>query len=100
MAETGFTDQGDGHWLLSGELGFDTVPGLLASADRSIRGAGAVEVDLTAVTRVDSAGLALLIEWTRASARAGRTIRFTNVPAQLLSIAQVSGLDDILPLAD
>ncbi len=98
MAEIGYTDQGDGHWLLTGELGFATVPGLLASSARGMAGGGSVEIDLKGVTRADSAGLALLIEWTRAGMRAGCTIRFTHVPAQLFSIAQVCGLEDILTL--
>jgi phospholipid transport system transporter-binding protein len=100
MAEANYTDQGNGHWLVSGELGFATVPGLLSSTARSMRGEGAIEVDLAGVTRADSAGLALLIEWTAASDRVGRKIRFIHVPAQLLSIARVCGLEEILPLAD
>jgi phospholipid transport system transporter-binding protein len=98
MAEAGYTDQGDGRWLLTGELGFATVPGLLARSVRGMSGGGAIEIDLAGVTRVDSAGLALLIEWTRAGMRAGRTIRFIHVPEQLFSIAQVCGLEDILTL--
>jgi len=99
MADAVCSDQGDGRWLLSGELGFATVPGLLAGPGRGLA-AAATEVDLAGVTRADSAGLALLVAWTRTSTRAGRTIRFTHVPAQLLSIARVSGLEEILPLAD
>jgi len=57
-----------------------------------------VTVDLAGVTRSDSAGLALLVEWLRESELAGNTIRFVNVPAQLLSIARVCGLEEILSL--
>ena len=99
MAEAVCSDQGSGRWLLSGELGFATVPGLLAGPGRNL-GTSASEVDLAGVTRADSAGLALLVTWTRASARAGHAIRFTHVPAQLLSIARLSGLEEILPLAE
>lgn len=99
MAEAVCSDQGGGRWLLTGELEFATVPGLLAGPGRNL-GASASEVDLAGVTRADSAGLALLVAWTRASARAGHAIRFIHVPAQLLSIARVSGLEEILPLAD
>jgi phospholipid transport system transporter-binding protein len=99
MAEASWIDQGGGHWQLSGELGYGTVAGVLETAGRALRGAGAIEVDLQGVTRADSAGLALLVEWTRASVRAGRSIRFIHVPPQLLSIAQVCGLEQILPLA-
>jgi phospholipid transport system transporter-binding protein len=99
MAEAGYTDQGNGRWLVTGELGYATVPELLARTARDLKGEGALEVDLAGVTRADSAGLALLVEWTRTSVQAGREIRFTHVPAQLQSIAEVCGLEGILPLA-
>jgi phospholipid transport system transporter-binding protein len=99
MAEATCRDQGGGRWLVTGELDFATVPGLLADCGSELA-ASASEVDLAGVTRADSAGLALLIAWTRDRARAGQPIRFTHVPAQLLSIARVCGLEEILPLAD
>ena len=98
-AEATCSDQGGGRWLLTGELGFATVPGLLDGAGRDLA-VSASEVDLAGVTRADSAGLALLIAWTRARNSTGKPIRFTHVPAQLLSIARVCGLEDILPLVD
>ena len=99
MAEAQLRDRGDGRWLLQGELGFDTVPALLEHAGACKPGAGPIRVDLTGVTRADSAGLALLIEWLRESERRGNRISFVNVPVQLMSIARISGLDDILPLS-
>jgi len=99
MAEVRFTDQGNGQWLLEGELGFATVPRVLRHAGASMRGLASLQVDLKGVTRADSAGLALLVEWLRESERAGLPIRFINVPVQLLSIARVCGLDGILSLS-
>jgi ABC-type transporter Mla MlaB component len=64
----------------------------IRSADRP-----GISIDLAGVTRSDSAGLALLIEWLRESERQGRTITFLNMPAQMQSIARVCGLDGILP---
>ena len=57
-----------------------------------------ITVDLKGVTRADSAGLALLVEWLRESENAGNSIEFVNVPTQLLSIARVCGLEEILSL--
>ena len=99
MSGARFTDQGGGRWLLEGELGFETVPSLLAHPGASMRGIDSLTVDLAGVTRADSAGLALLVEWLRESERAGLPIRFVNVPVQLLSIARVCGLDGILSLS-
>ncbi|MGB5539217.1 MAG: STAS domain-containing protein [Gammaproteobacteria bacterium] len=99
MAEAGFTDRGNGSWLLEGELDYYTVPGVLASSARRMTGEGSIRVDLKGVTRADSAGLALLLAWLRDAERAGRSISFVNVPAQLQSIARVCGLEEILPLS-
>jgi phospholipid transport system transporter-binding protein len=99
MAEAHFTDMGDGHWLLEGELDFNTVPEVLQHTGASMRGVSGITVDLKGVKRADSAGLALLVEWLRESERAGMPISFVNVPAQLLSIARVCGLEEILHLS-
>jgi len=99
MAEADFTDRGNGNWLLEGELDYHTVPGVLARSAACIRGEGAIQVDLRGVSRADSAGLALLVAWLRNAERAGRSISFVNVPEQLLLIARVCGLEEILPLA-
>lgn len=99
MAEARFTDRGGGNWLLEGELSFATVPTVLRHAGADMRGVARIQVDLKGVTRADSAGLALLVEWLRESERAGVPISFVNVPVQLLSIARVSGLEKILSLS-
>jgi len=99
MPEAGFTDLGKGHWLLEGELDYFTVPDVLARSAQRMTGEGPIQVDLKGVSRADSAGLALLVAWLRRSERAGRSISFINVPGQLLSIARVCGLEEILSLS-
>ena len=89
-------DNGAGNWLLQGELDFESVPSMLQHAGARMLGNDRLEVDLRDVTRADSAGLALLVEWLRESESAGNDIVFVNVPDQLLSIARVCGLEDIL----
>lgn len=99
MTEVRLTANGSGRWLLKGELGFASVPAVLPHPGAEITGTLDIEVDLKGVTRADSAGLALLVEWLRESERAGQRITFVNVPPQLLSIARVCGLDEILSLS-
>ena len=91
-------DNGAGNWLLQGELDFESVPSMLQHAGARMLGNDRLEVDLRDVTRADSAGLALLVEWLRESESAGNDIVFVNVPDQLLSIARVCGLEEILSL--
>ena len=99
MSVAALVDNGAGSWLLQGELDFESVPALLRHAGARMLGKERLEVDLKAVTRADSAGLALLVEWLRESETAGNEIVFINVPPQLLSIARVCGLDEMLSLA-
>ncbi len=94
-------ESGDqGRWRLSGELDFGTVSGLLKESRAGFSDVDVIEVDLAGVTRADSAGLALLVEWLRAAERIGRPISFVNMPAQMQSIARICGLDDILTSSD
>jgi phospholipid transport system transporter-binding protein len=54
-------------------------------------------VDLAGVRRIDSAGLALLVEWLRQAQHKGISIHFENIPSQMWAIAAVCGLEEILP---
>ena len=98
MADAQLVENEDGSWLLQGELDFTSVLSVLRHDGVYMRGKNPLTVDLKGVTRSDSAGLALLLQWSRDSEIAGNSIEFVNVPAQLLSIARVCGLDDILSL--
>jgi phospholipid transport system transporter-binding protein len=58
-------------------------------------GSEAVTIDLGGVTRMDSAGLALLLEFLRAvPARQGKA-EFINIPEQSLELIRVSGLEAV-----
>ena len=95
MSDSGITVKGD-RWVLSGEIDFDTVPALLGHPGANMVRGRNIQVDLAEVTRVDSAGLALMVEWLRESRRKGMGISFNNVPEQLQSMARICGLQDIL----
>jgi phospholipid transport system transporter-binding protein len=86
---------GAGRFELSGDVGFADAARLLAEGDAAFRGLAQVEVDLARVTRVDSAGLALLLEWSLAAQDAGRALAYRNVPP---AIASLAGISDVAPL--
>lgn len=88
----------DGRVQCSGRMTFDSVGELMRGADVLWQGEGELLVDLSAVNHSDSAGVALLVDWARTARVRGREIKFIHVPAQLWAIAEVSGLDRILPL--
>lgn len=87
------------NFVIRGELNMQTVPAVAESARNVIKQvSGEVSVDLSGVSRADSAGLALLIELQRLSRQQQCAIRFLNLPEQLSQILHLSELDDILPV--
>lgn len=90
----------DGGWNISGELVFATVPTLLAQGPKLFNGQREVAIDFGGVTRADSAGLALMLEWLEECRDAGRSLQYRRVPQSLLDIARVSNVSELLPLAD
>ena len=88
------------HFQVEGELNLVTVPKLLQSISSLMPDVGdAVQIDLAGVTRSDSAGLALLVEWLRLAEKQGISLQFHNLPHQLREIARISDLLPLLPLA-
>lgn len=87
-----------GSFLLSGDLTFETVPAAWRTSSALLDQGGDITLDLQGVSHTDSAGLALLVEWMRAARGQGRRIIFKNIPPQMLAIATVSGLEQILPV--
>ena len=91
----------EGHFQLAGDLSFASVPQIYPQGEMLFHSkATALVLDLRAVERTDSAGLALLVEWLRQARHQRKDLRFRNIPAQLLAIAKASGLEKILPLAN
>jgi phospholipid transport system transporter-binding protein len=77
-------------WQLRGELSFDTVSALLANIIQ--QSTPPQVLDLHAVTRIDSAGLALLIELRKQF----NTLIFKNIPPQIHTLAKVSEVENLL----
>lgn len=85
--------------MLSGKLTFATVPQIYTQGNTLFdNNSSSLTLDLQGVTHTDSAGLALLMEWMRTARHRQQEIHFKNIPAQMFSIARLSGLDTILPL--
>jgi len=87
----------DGRLLVSGELSMKTVPALLKK-NQLHDISGTINIDLQDVERADSAGVALLIEWQRTARQQQQKICFQNIPSQMLAIARLSGVDELLAL--
>jgi phospholipid transport system transporter-binding protein len=98
MSEARIEQSSDGRLEIHGDLNFASVAALWKDGHAWLPDREALDIDLSHVARSDSAGVALLVECLRHARETGKTIRFFNIPAQMLAIARVSALDDVLPL--
>ena len=56
-----------------------------------------VEIDLAAVSDVDTASISLLFEWLRQAKTRKSKATFTNLPQNLTSLATLYGVLDLIP---
>jgi len=96
VAEFSIEDRGDGCFALSGDMTFETAGQLLRESERLMEEHTRIEVDLGGVSKTDSAGLALMLEWITWANHTVREIRFTNVPAIIDAIAKTTEVDHLL----
>jgi len=89
---------GEGRYSVAGELGLASAAAMLAAGRAAFAGQPRVDVDMSQVARADSAGLAVLIEWTRLARLAGMQITFHALPARLSALARIGGVDQLLPV--
>ena len=80
----------------SGQLDFSTASQALRTGIETIGRACDQVVDLSGITEGDSAGVAVLVEWVAVAVAAGVGLRYENVPPQMLAIARISDLEDLL----
>ncbi len=84
---------------LKGDLSFETVTAVLADTEQYAARDDLPErltLDFRGVTGVDSAAVALLLEWRRLAAARGKALEFANLPANLLALAELYGVADLI----
>ncbi len=93
--------RGEDRFAVAGDLSFATVPALWEQSRQPFATAADIlAVDLASAGRADSAGLALLVAWTRWARESAKSIRFINMPAQIMQLVEVNKLEDLLPLEE
>lgn len=93
------------HLRVSGAMTVESVNALLDesiaafTADNSLANmAGSqLEMDLSGVTDADSAAIALMFEWLRRAHSRKAHVVFTNLPANLVSLATLYGVLEFIP---
>ena len=88
----------DGRAHVRGSLTFATARRARSEGLEKFQkcGARACEVDCSGITRSDSAGLSVLLDWLALAKRDGRSLRYVNLPVGLLAIARISDVDELL----
>lgn len=96
MSKFELVDLGGDHFALRGDVSFRTAESILRSSEKLFDGKESLELDLADVTRTDSAGLALLLEWLRRARAAGVEIHYSNIPEKIQAIAVTADISELL----
>jgi phospholipid transport system transporter-binding protein len=89
--------QQGGRLVLDGVVGFDNAAALCAEGLGLVGKSGpAIVLDLSALKSENSVTVAIVVQWARAAARAGRQLTLSGVPEQFAAIVRVSGLTPTL----
>jgi len=83
---------------VSGAMTLPLATALLAEGQAALVDTETI-FDLAAVTDVDSSCIAVIFGWLREAERLGKTIRIAHPPQDLLTLAEVYGVTDLLPIA-
>lgn len=86
-----------GSYVLSGMLTFATAADALRKVE-ALFGQPRLCLDLSGVTRADSAGAGLLVEWLRRAHARGCQLRYAHLPEALVAMLRVGGIEGMLPV--
>jgi phospholipid transport system transporter-binding protein len=84
---------------LKGALSFESLPSVLAeSAQFTARTdlPDRLVIDFSGITDIDSSAVALLLEWRRQALARGKKLEFVNLPPNLLALAGLYGVADLI----
>lgn len=87
-----------GRLLVKVPLTMANARGLL-EAGRSALQPGEQVFDFSEVTEADSSALAVMLGWLRAAEISRSTVKFAQIPNGVVSLAELYGVTDLLPLA-
>ena len=82
--------------VMHGHLDMNTVPALFEAGLKRLASED-LRVDFSRVESVDSAAVSMLLGWKRAAQRSQRALHLTGLPDDLLSLARLYGVEDLLP---
>ncbi len=84
-----------GSYILKGNLIFNTINKVVLNTLDFKQAPSSITIDLQQVGEIDSAGLALLIEWIKFAQAHQKKLYFDNIPTQLTALAKLSYISEI-----
>jgi phospholipid transport system transporter-binding protein len=81
-----------------GDLMLDQAVHVMTEGEKLLED-GVSVFDLSGLGHVDSAALSLLMNWHRFALEQGRNVEFRNIPENLLSLAKLYGVADLIHLS-
>ncbi|WAW09070.1 STAS domain-containing protein [Oxalobacter vibrioformis] len=78
-------------------LSFSSAKEALKTGLEAIKG-GQTAFDLGSITTTDSSSIAVMLAWQRAAKAASTPLQFLNTPDNILSLAALYGVTDLLGL--
>ncbi|MEJ2423745.1 MAG: STAS domain-containing protein [Candidatus Thiodiazotropha sp.] len=94
-AESRIERVGAFHYQVQGAMTFETARVLLQQSSALFGGQPEVEVDLSGVSRADSAGLALLLEWMAEAAQRDANLVLKGMPDALQAVARLCQVESL-----
>jgi phospholipid transport system transporter-binding protein len=87
-----------GRFAVRGALTFANARRARSEGLHALRTSSArdLEMDCAGIAHSDSAGLAVMLDWMAIMKREGRPLCFSHLPAGLLAVARISGVEEML----
>lgn len=82
---------------LSGQISMGNAPEILRRGSEFLETSGGV-IDFSAVERVDSSIISVMLEWRRIANSLNRPLEFHNLRCNIRALADMYGVSEILPL--
>ncbi len=96
LSQAEIIQQNQQQYSISGAVDFNTAPDLVQRALNFFKanaGNGTIKIDLSKITKCNSAGLALMFEMAKHAKAKNIELHFENLPTTLLTIAKAYGVE-------
>jgi phospholipid transport system transporter-binding protein len=87
--------QAESGWNLNGEVVINTASALLDASKLLTLGPN-TKIDFSGVTNIDTSTISLIFEWKRRAQKENQSIQFVNLPANLNSLTQLYGVNEMI----